>query len=72
MASASNGLVGVGGLRHGEVGLVPVEGEGLVTTVAAEAGLNAINEFLFVEGKQFTSGNLPGTFEGTGGGERPA
>lgn len=72
LADTTNGLVGVGGLTHGEVSLVVVEGDGLVTAIAAEASLDAVNELLLGERKEFTGLNLPSTFEGTSGGERPA
>ncbi len=45
LASAANGLAGAGGLTHVEViRVVLVESKSLVITVAAEAGLDTINE----------------------------
>ena len=67
LARATDGLVGVRGLAHGEVGGVVVEGEGLVATVASEASLDTVDELLLGEGEELTGANLPGTFKGAGG-----
>ena len=72
LASAANGLVGVDGLAHGEVASVVVESEGLVATVAAEAGFDTINELLLGEGEELAGLYEPGTFESASRGETPA
>lgn len=71
-ARSLDGIVAVGGLGLGEVLLVVAEGEGLVTTIATEAGTDTVDELLLGEGEEFIFFDLPGTFEGTGGGESPA
>jgi hypothetical protein len=54
------------------VGLPVVESGGLVTTVATEGKLDAIDQLLFGEGKEIARHNLVSTFSSAGGGESPA
>jgi len=49
-----------------------MESKSLVSTTAAEACFNTINELRFRERKKLTSADFPGTFQSTSGGESPA
>ena len=67
--------VWVDGLELSVVSLVVLVSVGLETTVAtvvSEEAVRARNELLLREGKELSSGNEMGTFDGTSGGERPA
>ena len=71
-ASTIHSSVSIVGFEVSFVAFKISESTWLPTTTAAEAGLNAINELLFSEGKELTSLNLVGTFEGSSWGESPA
>lgn len=71
-ASAVGGGVSVVGFEVSVVALQVSESAGLPTTVATEAGLNAVDELLLGEGKELAGGDLPSTFEGASRGEGPA
>ena len=64
--------VGVGRLFHDFVCLEVSEGVKLVSTVATEAELDAINQSLFGEGIEISGFPCPATLKSTGGRERPA
>ena len=71
------GGVGVDALELSHLSLVVLEGEHLVTTVAAEVliamgEVGAVNELLLGEAKKLTAGDVVSTFEGTSRGEGPA
>lgn len=71
-ASLVDGLVRVVSLEGSVVRLQVVEGGGLVSTVATEGKLDAIDEELLGEGEELTRFDLPSALKSTGGGEGPA